>query len=138
VIDCHPKRTDLPKGATGGIECRSDDVAVARLAFYVFDGSGEMVDAYLSRMAAEGIARDSHVDCRDGAGERGYIPGESDYRAGCFVNAEGYANYRATARDRVYVAILGRSADMTALEEFAWRGSQGTPALPTIWTDPGW
>jgi len=136
--DCTPIRTGLPAGATGGVECRSDDPAVARMGFYVFDGSAEMVEAYIRRMAVEGIALDSGLGCDEGDSERVYIPAESDYRAGCFINAEGYANFRVTIPDRVYAAILGRSADMAALDRFVWLDSADVPSLPTLWADPGW
>jgi hypothetical protein len=93
-------------------------------------------------MKAEGIELDSGGNCRQGEGEGAYVPGEYDwmnpYRAGCFVNAEGYANYRFTTGDRVYVGILGRTADMGVLEDFAWLGNRDTPGNPTLWGDPGW
>jgi hypothetical protein len=59
-------------------------------------------------------------------------------RAGCFVNDAGFANYRATLPARVYIGILGRSADMAALEDWAWIGSQDTPGSPTLWIEPGY
>jgi hypothetical protein len=142
AIDCKPIRTGLPTGATGGIECRSDNLAVPRIGFYEFDGPAEMVEAYLARMKAEGIELKSYRGCHQGEGEGAYVPGEGEsinpYRAGCFVNAEGFANYRFTTGDRVYVGILGRSADMGVLEDFAWLGNQDTPGAPTLWVDPGW
>lgn len=135
AIDCTPVRTGLPQGATGGIECGSDDPRVARLGFYIFDGDGEMLDAYYARMKAEGVALDSG-SCAEGEGEGAYVPGEDEIasRVGCFVNAEGYANYRITMPgDRVSIGILGRTANPVDLENFAWLGNQDVPGNPTLW-----
>jgi hypothetical protein len=136
--DCRPVRVDLPTGAVAGIECTADHPAVARLGFYLFADEATMLDAYFERMASEGITRESG-GCIDGEGEGSYVPfeGVSPYRDGCFINAEGYANYRATLPGaNVYVGILGRSDDMAALADFAWVGNQDTPGNPTLWSEP--
>ena len=58
-------------------------------------------------------------------------------RHGCFVNEEGYANYRATiSGSDVYIGILGRTKDMRALEDFAWLGNEDVPGRPTLWSEP--
>ena len=54
-------------------------------------------------------------------------------RAGCFINDQGYANYRVTTGNGVYIGILGRTDDMGALEDFTFLGSQDVPAFPTLW-----
>jgi hypothetical protein len=36
----------------------------------------------------------------------------------------------------VYIGVLGRTADMRALVDFAWRGNQDTPGGPTLWSEP--
>ena len=138
--NCKPVRVDLPDGAVAGIECTADDAAVARVGFYLFEDETSTVSAYLARMAAEGITLDSG-SCVDGAGEveGAYVPfeGQSPWRAGCFINDQGYANYRATLPgSHVYIGILGNSDDMAALEDFAFRGNQDTPGGPTLWTEP--
>jgi hypothetical protein len=136
--DCRPVRADLPSGAVAGIECTADDPAVARLGFYLFPDETSMLDAYFERMASEGITEESG-GCIDGEGEGSYVPyeGVSPYRDGCFINAEGYANYRATLPGaNVYVGILGRTDDMAALAAFAWVGNQDTPGNPTLWAEP--
>jgi hypothetical protein len=139
--DCQPAggSDDLPKDAIAGIECASPDPAVARIGFYLFANDGDMLDAYLARMKAEGVALDSGI-CNEGEREGAYIPWEGDeiapYRVGCFINDEGYANYRVTLPGaHVYIGILGRSGDMVALEDFAWLGSRDTPGNPTLWGD---
>jgi hypothetical protein len=140
VSDCKPAAgsDDLPAKAIAGIECRADGPAVARVGFYRFENDADMLAAYTARMTAEGIALDSG-SCRDGEGEMPYTPGEGPIanRNGCFINDEGFANYRLTmAGSHVYIGILGRSADLIALEDFAWLGSVDTPGAPTLWSDP--
>ena len=141
AIDCEPVRSSLPPRATAGIECAADDPAVARVGFYHFDDESDLLAAYFARMKAEGVATESGETCREGEAEHAYIPGDGSEivpnRAGCFVNDAGIANYRATFPARVYIGILGRSADMGALEDWAWKGSQGTPGSPTLWYEPG-
>ena len=98
-----------------------------------------MLDAYLARMRAEGVAADSG-SCRDGENEGPYTPGDGmiPFRNGCFINDRGYANYRATLPgSHVYIGILGRSADMAVLEDFAWVGNQDAPGSPTLWSERG-
>jgi hypothetical protein len=138
LVDCHPFRVDLPDEATGAIECRTSNPAVARVGLFLFDGSAAAVAAYNARMDAEDVPRDT-VACinAEGEGEAAYIPGEDAVgdRHGCFINAEGYANYRAVS-GLLYMGILGRSDDMEALADFAWRGNQDTPGMPTLWSEP--
>ena len=137
--DCLPVRgSDLPGDALLGIECGSTDPAIAQMGFYLFASDQGMLDAYLSRMNAEGIELDSG-SCFDGEAEHAYVPGEGLIleRAGCFLNDKGFANYRYTVPgDHVYVGLLGNSADMLALENFAWIGNQDTPGNPTLWGEP--
>lgn len=140
AIDCEPVRSDLPPGAIAGIECASDDPDVARIGFYRFPDDATMLDAYFARMRAEGIATDSGP-CSEGEGEGAYVPWGDDVpapdRHGCFLNEEGYANYRYTVSGpHLYVGILGRNADLAALEAFAFRGSVDTPGNPTLWGEP--
>lgn len=137
VRDCRPARDQLPEGAIAGIECASGEPAVARIGFYRFADDRSMLDAYLARMAAEGIELDSG-SCVDGESEGAYIPEEgfAAQRQGCFINDAGFANYRVTLPGpSVYIGILGRTDDMRALEDFAWRGNMDTPGTPTLWTE---
>jgi len=126
---------DLPENAALGVECDGTDPAVDRVGFYLFEDDQDMIDGYRARMAAEGVDPDSGT-CADGEAEHAYWPGEEEIlaRAGCFLNDEGYANYRYTVPgDHVYVGILGNSADMRALEAFAWKGNLDVPGMPTLW-----
>jgi hypothetical protein len=137
--NCEPAggSDDLPRDAIAGIECDSTHPGVARIGFYLFANNEDMVNAYLFRMNAEGVKLDSG-SCNDGEAEGAYIPYEGFAldRAGCFLNDEGFANYRftMTGKHPVYIGILGRSADMVALETFAWQeGNPDTPGFPTLW-----
>jgi hypothetical protein len=139
AFDCEPVRANLPPRALAGIECDADDRAVARVGFYLFEDSEDLLRAYFARMASEGIAIESGA-CGGTEGEGAYIPWEGNEpapnRHGCFINDAGFANYRATLPDRVYIGILGSSADMQALADFAWKGNQDMPGNPTLWGEP--
>jgi len=135
--DCEPARGsgELPKDALAGIECNSTDPAVARVGFYLFANDDDMIDVYMARMGAEGVEIDSG-SCSEGDAEHAYFPGDGfiPARAGCFTNDEGFANYRFTIPgEHVYVGVLGQSADLVALETFAWKGNLDTPGIPTLW-----
>jgi hypothetical protein len=126
---------DLPRDAIAGIDCASDDAGVARLGFYLFEDDAEMLDAYVARMKAEGVALDSG-SCRDGEREGAYTPGDGFLpdRHGCFVDDEGKANYSATLpTSHVLIGIRGATGATGYLEDFAWRGNQDTPGNPTLW-----
>ncbi len=136
TTNCQPARgSQLPNDAIAGIECDSTEPAVARVGFYLFANDEDMLAAYLARMEAEGIELESGP-CFDGEGEHAYVPNEgfAPERAGCFLNDEGFANYRYTMPgEHIYVGILGQSADLVALESFAWKGNADTPGIPTLW-----
>jgi hypothetical protein len=136
--DCQPVRGSdvLPKDALAGIECDSTDPAVARVAFFQFANDDDMLNAYLSRMKAQGVELESG-SCYEGKGEHAYVPGKGLVldRAGCFIGDDGFANYRLTMPGKhVYIGVLGQSADVVALETFVWQQpNQDTPGIPTLW-----
>lgn len=140
ATDCAPVRTDLPPRSGAGIECASDDPAVARIGFYYFDRDEDLLAAYAARMIREGVAMDSGPVCDERESEGPYVPWDgpdmAPLRYGCFVNDEGYANLRITTGSAVYIGILGRTGDLDALQEFAFRGSHDTPSFPTLWGLP--
>ena len=138
ISDCSPVRsTRLPGAAIAGIDCELVDSPAARMGFYLFKTDEDMLDAYMARMSAEGIVIDSGA-CAPGEGESAYIPYAENETApdrhACFVNSEGYGNYRATISGaHVYFGLLGRGADMLSLEDWAWFGNEDTPGNPTLW-----
>jgi hypothetical protein len=137
AVDCVPVREDLPPKSGAGIECGSTDPVVARVGFYYFDRDEDMLAAYAARLIREGVELDSGPVCYERASEGPYVPWDgpdmAPLRYGCFVNGEGYANLRITTGEAVYIGILGRTADMEDLYEFAFRGSVDTPSFPTLW-----
>ena len=138
VMDCEPVRAKLPKGAVAGIECLGKDWFVARVGYYLFENDEEMLDHYFARMEAEGVTRDTG-SCFDGEGEGAYIPGPEEVasRQGCFITAEGVANYRLTLPGaHVYIGIVGHNIDTVELQDFAFLGNQDTPSSPTLWGNP--
>ena len=137
TVNCQPagRDSELPKNAVAGIECDSTDPAVARVGFYVFANDEDMLATYLARMQAEGVKVESG-SCNEGESEHAYIPDEgfATDRAGCFLNADGFANYRYTlSGNHVYVGLLGKSNNLAGLENFAWKGNQDMPGMPTLW-----
>ena len=137
ALDCRPVRSDLPPKSSAGIECASDDPAVARVGFYYFENDKDLLAAYAARMIREGVALDSGPACYEGESEGPFVPWEgpemAPFRYGCFINSEGYANLRLAIGAPVYIGILGRSDDMEALASFAFRGSVDVPGFPTLW-----
>jgi hypothetical protein len=138
--DCSPVRAgDLPGRAIAGIDCELVGSPVARAGYYLFDNESELLDAYFARMRSEGITPESGDGCNEREGESAYIPwdendGFAPYRLGCFVNDEGYGNFRATLPgSHVYVGLLGRSRSLSDLYEWAFYGNRDTPSHPTLW-----
>jgi hypothetical protein len=135
--DCSPVRSGLPGLAIAGIDCDLVGTPVARMGFYMFKNDDDMLDAYMARMSVENLVIDSGA-CAPGEGEGAYIPYADNETApdrhACFLNDQGYGNYRATLSGyHVYLGLLGRTADMRSLEDWAWFGNQDTPGNPTLW-----
>ena len=57
--DCSPVRSKLPARAIAGIDCDLVGSPVARVGYYLFRNEADLLDAYLARMEAEGIALES-------------------------------------------------------------------------------
>jgi hypothetical protein len=138
VSDCSPVRGDaLPGLATAGIDCVVVGTPVARMGFYLFKNDDDMLDAYMARVSVQNLIVDSGA-CVPGAGEGAYIPyGEDEVapaRHACYVNDQGFGNYRATLPGvHVYMGLLGRTKDMRSLEDWAWFGNEDVPGGPTLW-----
>lgn len=139
ATSCQPAAgsDEMPRQAIAGIDCNSSDRSVARIGFYLFTGDQEMLAAYMLQMKAVGITLESG-SCDDEGGEHSYAPGVDVIveRVGCFLDDEDRANYHALLPGvHVYIGIRGKSADMRALEDFAWFGNQDTPGNPTLWSE---
>jgi hypothetical protein len=150
-IGCAPRRSDLPPGATAAVECRVGSALVDRVAVYGFvagtdleDGEQTYLDraalAYLDRVDREGVLG-AQGDCvagtpqdtswmgpeADADGSDVYIQIDykgrpySVHRYGCFVNEQGFANFRATCGEGAYVGVLGRTARLDEVTEWAVR-----------------
>jgi hypothetical protein len=135
--DCSPVRgADLPGRAIAGIDCDLVGSPAARMGFYLFKNDHDMLDAYMARVSAENLVVDSGA-CVPGEGEGAYIPAGDGFapdRHACYVNDQGYGNYRATLSGaHVYIGLLGRTKDMRGLEDWAWLGNEDTPGGPTLW-----
>ena len=57
LIDCVPRRVDLPPRATAGVECRPDSKLVARVGVYGFSSDRDAALTYLERMQTAGSLR---------------------------------------------------------------------------------
>jgi hypothetical protein len=140
LSDCEPVRGELlPSTAVAGIECLAENPYIARVGFYLFENDEAMFEHYVARMEAEGVALDTG-SCFDGEGDGQYIPGPDEImsRHGCFITAQGVANYRLLLPGaHVYVGIVGHNIDPVELEDFAFLGgTRDTPGFPTIWGNP--
>jgi hypothetical protein len=150
-VGCTPRRSDLPVGATAGVECRAGSRLIDRVGVYgfvtgdaIYDADQTYLDraayAYLDRMHQAGVLGIAG-DCLAGtpqdvswmgteadvAGSRIYLQVEyrgrpySVHRYGCFINQQGLANFRATCGEGVYVGVLGNTARLDDLTAWALR-----------------
>jgi hypothetical protein len=154
--DCAPRRADLPKKATAGVECRPSNGPAARVGFYAFPSDRLAALAYFDRLAEFGV-KPLTGDCFHGVpGDLAWTPGDGEpeleddpdsgividgyayivYRDGCFVDDEGMANIRITCGGGVYVGVLGRTADLGALSHWTETNAPGVevsvPSVPGI------
>jgi hypothetical protein len=141
--DCLPVRGGrLPGDAIAGIDCDLVGTPVARMGFYLFRTESDMLDAYIARLTAERLEIEGGDGCFEREGDNAYVPwdeadGLGPYRQACFVNSEGYGNLRLTMPGpHVYVGLLGRTAAMRPLSDWAFFGNQDTPSYPTLWVPP--
>jgi hypothetical protein len=141
---CIPRHHDVARGAIAAIECFPESRLVDSLAFYLFPDRGTMQDVYLARLGAEGVHMDTG-DCGAGVpGEGADTPFADDLldgdRSGCFINRKGYANVRFIASGSpVYGAVLGETADVAKLMDWAYGGEPtrgDTPRPVNLWSRP--
>ena len=141
VVHCAPRRKDLPVRATAAVECRLNNDPVGRFGAYRFRDARDAALTYFERLAVNDVAPASG-DCSAGAsGDAPWMPGDgmtgnaadrvafggSDRwvvgRSGCFLE-DGTANVRLTCGP-TYIGIVGRSGDLAALHEWAWKSEAG-------------
>jgi hypothetical protein len=149
VGDCSPKRSDLPQYTYAAMECVVADGLVDRVGLYLTDRSDFARDLYVERMTQYDVALESG-DCASG------VPGDSAWdlrpgwdplvsynRIGCFVNENDHANVRVTCQPNtgegdmtpspgMYLGVLGSTADVAALYDWAW-GSAEFREYVTTW-----
>ncbi len=141
AVHCAPRRKDLPVRATAAVDCRLNSDPVARFGAYRFRDARDAALTYFERMALSGVDPASG-DCSAGAsGDAPWMAGDgttgstadrvafggSDRwvvgRSGCFLD-DGTAHVRLTCGS-TYIGIVGRSGDIAALHEWAWRSQAG-------------
>jgi hypothetical protein len=144
--DCAPRRSDLPPGATAGIECQVGTNVVDRVGAYQFPNDDVALDAYVQRLEANGVLIRT-AGCEDGKpGDQAWTPGDDDgrplvpFRYGCFVDEDGMANERVLCGGGRYIGIVGASADIRALARWVGEPDENyiadTPAPPAICHGP--
>ena len=135
---CVPRRTDLPPGATLGVECHPADPLVAAVGIYSFPTDGSIAEpartAYLARLATAGV-KTASGDCKTGVPgdhawpanlpDQGDDGGLSPTRAACFLDENGTANIRLTCYGDLYVGVLGRTKELAALNAWTWKVAAG-------------
>jgi hypothetical protein len=144
VVNCTPRRTDLPPRAVAGVECRPDSDVVERVGIYRFRSDEDAALAYLERMASYGVRLDTgRCDLGEPGDQSSGLEGGPTVvfdgktldarRNGCFLDENGIANYRLTCWGRaLYVGVLGRTSDLAALNNWVQMGIAETPGPPPI------
>jgi hypothetical protein len=144
VVNCAPRRTDLPPRAVAGVECRPDSDVVERVGIYRFRSDEDAALAYLERMASYGVNVDTgRCPFGEPGDESSGLEGGPTVvfngktvdarRNGCFLDENGIANYRLTCWGRaLYVGVLGRTSDLAALFKWVHTGIAETPGPPPI------
>jgi hypothetical protein len=146
AVDCAPRRSGLPAGATAGIECQVGTSLVDRVGAYQFPNDDRALDAYVERLEANGVQIRT-AGCEDGnPGDQAWTPGDEDgsplvpLRYGCFVDDEGLANERVICGNGRYIGIVGATGDIRALARWVGERDENytydTPAPPAICHGP--
>ncbi len=142
AVGCTPRRTDLPPRSVAGVDCRINAGQVARVGAYGFGGAADATTAYLQRLASYDVLPASG-DCATGkVGDKAWMSGDGTSgsgdsrvtmgetgpwvvgRSGCFLDADGTANVRATCGS-TYIGVLGSDADLAALHRWVWADANG-------------
>jgi hypothetical protein len=119
--DCAPRRTDLPAGATAGIECDVNAATAIRVGIYGFPDAQAATSTYFDRLASYGVQPDSGACAAGTVGDEVWTDGEGRAvgRIGCFLDENGTANLRVVCGS-TYVGVLGRGGDLKRMYPWAW------------------
>jgi hypothetical protein len=144
---CTARRSELPAGASVGVECNPRSSLGVRIGAYQFPTDRDAATAYFARLAANGVAPRSG-DCNDGVpGDNAWTPGDDEgevgaadpygvvwngvayviNRDGCFVDEAGQANARAVCGSGIYVGVVGATPDVKAVYDWMWKYAPGIP-----------
>ena len=75
LVNCLPRRTDLPPRALAGVECQAASDLVARVGIYGVGSAGQSALTYLERLTAAGVAPNTGGCSQGKPGEFGLGPG---------------------------------------------------------------
>jgi hypothetical protein len=145
-VDCEPRRHDVPEGVTAAIECRLHDGLVERVGVYQYVDDYAAFGQYRQVLESYGVLLNVG-SCWDGVpGDAAWIPGDDleplplHERHGCFFDQHGRANTRVLCGGGLYIGILGRNADLAALERWTDATDENfpgdTPSPPGICYGP--
>ncbi|MFL5779177.1 MAG: hypothetical protein ACJ761_09565 [Chloroflexota bacterium] len=150
-IACSP-RTDLPARAIDGVECHPESDVVARIGVYLFRDDHAAATTYFERLAEQHVEPNSGQCQAGNVGDEAWAPGDGEpggiviggvsyavSRLGCFVNADGTANFRATCGGSIYIGVLGRAGrDVRDVSDWAMNYAEGAsvevPSPPGVCT----
>jgi hypothetical protein len=146
-VACEPRRSNLPTGATAGIECRPGAAHIDRVGAFQFPDPAAALAAYVARLEAYGVELRSG-ECGAGIpGDGAWTPGDEpgspliEGRVGCFHDEFGTANFRLTCGDGRYIGVLGTDEAIAPLHEWAWTFDANyhgdVPSPPGICYGPG-
>ena len=129
--DCSPRRTDLPPGATDGVECRLDEGPAERVGAYLFPDDPAATSAYTVRLAEYGVDPSDQRVCRYGVSPVPIVD-DAAPSAACFVNEFDRANLRMVwPGQSVLVGALGRTR---STEDLAlWARGRGDRRSIDVW-----
>ncbi len=147
AVDCAPRRSNLPAGATAAIECHVGTNLVDRVGAYQFPNDDAALDVYVERLEENGVQIRTG-GCLDGnPGDQAWTPGDDDgrplvpHRYGCFVDEDGLANERVICGEGRYIGIVGATRDIGALADWVSEPDENfaydTPSAPAICYGPG-
>lgn len=129
---CRPRRSDLPPGATDGVECAVPEGPAEEVGAYLFPDDHSARAAYEARLREHGVDPFADGPCAFGAAD---VSVTSDVlpTGGCFTNEFGRPNLRMVwPGQNVLVGVLGRGGSIADLA--GWARSAGDGTAIDVWT----